>query len=63
MSVKVKICGVTNFEDALSEIDAGIAGLKAIGTRRWLSLLHCLKADPDQTSQELLAAFLTLYKR
>jgi len=34
-----------NFEDALSEIDAGIAGLKAIGTRRWLSLLHCLKAE------------------
>ena len=34
-----------NFGDALSEIDAGIAGLKAIGTGRWLSLLHGLKAE------------------
>jgi predicted ATPase len=34
-----------NLEDALSEIDAGIAGLKAIGTRRWLSLLYDLKAE------------------
>src|SRR5262249_1515317 len=34
-----------SFDGALSEIDAGIAGLKAIGTRRWLSLLYGLKAE------------------
>ena len=33
------------FDEALSEIDAGIAGLRATGTRRWLSLLYGLKAE------------------
>jgi predicted ATPase len=34
-----------DYTGALSEIDAGIAGLEAIGTRRWLSLLYDLKAE------------------
>jgi len=34
-----------DIEAALSEMDAGIAGLKAVGTHRWLSLLHGLKAE------------------
>src|SRR5262249_22344299 len=34
-----------DFEGALSEMDAGIARLEAIGAGRWLSLLHGLKAE------------------
>ena len=34
-----------DFTGALSEIDSGIAGLKAIGTRRWFTLFYDLKAE------------------